>query len=350
MRFIDISNWQAGLDVASVVRNGGLGAVVVKATEGIGFVDKSCDGFVTQCRKNGIRFGFYHFARNNDAAAEAEFFRNNTRGYEKQGIPILDWEAGQSIAWVNRFVERYHALTGVWPWVYGNAWRFNQGTVNTNCGRWIAGYPKNGITDIAYGEKHDMPYRVNNGLVCAWQFSSSVLINGYSGRLDGDIFYGDATAWDKYAGGSHSTGSGSSTGSSGSSAPSGTTLDLAVGVMQGKYGTMNARKEALGTRYEEVQGFINHIASASVATLVNEVWNGKYGNGDVRRTVLGKRYNEVMAVINGKASAGKTYTVKSGDTLSGIAAKYGTTYQKLASYNGISNPNLIHPGQVIRIP
>ena len=44
------------------------------------------------------------------------------------------------------------------------------------------------------------------------------------------------------------------------------------------------------------------------------------------------------------------YIVKKGDTLSGIAAKYGTTYQSLAEYNGISNPNLIYPGQVIKIP
>lgn len=44
------------------------------------------------------------------------------------------------------------------------------------------------------------------------------------------------------------------------------------------------------------------------------------------------------------------YIVKSGDTLSGIAAKYGTTYQKLAAYNNISNPNLIAVGQKILIP
>lgn len=44
------------------------------------------------------------------------------------------------------------------------------------------------------------------------------------------------------------------------------------------------------------------------------------------------------------------YTVKKGDTLSGIASKYGTTYQKLAEYNNISNPNLIVVGQKIKIP
>jgi len=44
-----------------------------------------------------------------------------------------------------------------------------------------------------------------------------------------------------------------------------------------------------------------------------------------------------------------SYTVQSGDTLSGIAARYGTTYQRLAAINGIANPNLIHVGQVIRL-
>ena len=44
------------------------------------------------------------------------------------------------------------------------------------------------------------------------------------------------------------------------------------------------------------------------------------------------------------------YVVKAGDTLSGIASKYGTTYQTLAAYNNISNPNLIYVGQQIKIP
>ena len=53
----------------------------------------------------------------------------------------------------------------------------------------------------------------------------------------------------------------------------------------------------------------------------------------------------------GQASGGETvYTVKAGDTLSGIAAKYGITYQKIAAHNGIANPNLIHVGQKIKIP
>jgi len=50
------------------------------------------------------------------------------------------------------------------------------------------------------------------------------------------------------------------------------------------------------------------------------------------------------------ASTDEVYVVKSGDTLSKIAAKYGTTYQKLAAYNNIANPNIISVGQKIKIP
>lgn len=104
----------------------------------------------------------------------------------------------------------------------------------------------------------------------------------------------------------------------------------------------------------------------SVATVAQEVIDGKWGNGDDRKnrlTAAGYSYAAVQAKVNeilagkssGSTSGGNTgsdtvYTVKSGDTLSGIAAKYGTTYQALASYNGISNPNRISVGQKIKIP
>jgi LysM repeat protein len=50
-----------------------------------------------------------------------------------------------------------------------------------------------------------------------------------------------------------------------------------------------------------------------------------------------------------KPAAAATYTVRKGDTLSGIAATHHTTWQALAAKNNIKNPNLIHPGQTIRI-
>lgn len=52
---------------------------------------------------------------------------------------------------------------------------------------------------------------------------------------------------------------------------------------------------------------------------------------------------------NSTVTTAASYTIKAGDTLSAIAAKYGTTYQALASTNSISNPNDIYVGQVIKV-
>jgi LysM domain-containing protein/transglycosylase-like protein with SLT domain len=46
----------------------------------------------------------------------------------------------------------------------------------------------------------------------------------------------------------------------------------------------------------------------------------------------------------------RTYIVVSGDTLSGIGYRYGTSWSALASYNQIVNPNLIYIGQTVCIP
>nr|WP_235468576.1 LysM domain-containing protein [Geobacillus sp. Sah69] len=43
------------------------------------------------------------------------------------------------------------------------------------------------------------------------------------------------------------------------------------------------------------------------------------------------------------------YTVKPGDTLSGIAAKNKTTVATLQKLNNIKNPNLIRVGQKLRV-
>lgn len=173
-----------------------------------------------------------------------------------------------------------------------------------------------------------------------WQYSSKGSVPGIAGNVDMNHGYKD------YGNGGDSKPDPAPTPSP---APSGTTLNLAVAVMRGKYGAGQDRKNALGTRYQEVQDFINHIASASTDTLVAEVMQGKYGNGETRKTVLGGRYKAVQDKIDGKGSGAVYYTVRTGDTLSGIAAKYGTTYQKIAQMNGIANPNKIYAGQKIRV-
>ncbi|MDO4548475.1 MAG: LysM peptidoglycan-binding domain-containing protein [Clostridia bacterium] len=51
------------------------------------------------------------------------------------------------------------------------------------------------------------------------------------------------------------------------------------------------------------------------------------------------------------ASSGtRSYTIRRGDTLSGIAQQYGTTVNELIRLNDISNPDLIYAGDTILIP
>lgn len=87
-----------------------------------------------------------------------------------------------------------------------------------------------------------------------------------------------------------------------------------------------------------------------------------YANKSCPGDYLYNRHGEIAAEVNRRlgvtdtapdAGAGQgvtVYTVKKGDTLSAIAAKHGTTYQKIAAYNGIKNPNVIRVGQKIKIP
>ena len=65
-------------------------------------------------------------------------------------------------------------------------------------------------------------------------------------------------------------------------------------------------------------------------------------------TVYGWVDAEDVSVLT--TSSGKTYVVKSGDTLSKIARQYNTTVNKIVSLNGIRNPNIIHVGQIIKLP
>ena len=53
--------------------------------------------------------------------------------------------------------------------------------------------------------------------------------------------------------------------------------------------------------------------------------------------------------LSGAADSPVYYTVKAGDTLSDIAAAYGTTWQAISELNGLSNPDLIYAGQKLRV-
>lgn len=92
------------------------------------------------------------------------------------------------------------------------------------------------------------------------------------------------------------------------------TKQLADEVMRGMHGSGQARKDSLGSRYGEVQDYINGATrpkpstpsesySTKINRLVNEVMMGKHGSGDARRKSLGSDYEAVQNKING-GSAG----------------------------------------------
>lgn len=199
MRGIDISSWQGGIDLQSILPKTDF--VIIKATGGNSYVNPYCDKWVQTCIQNEKPWGFYHFAHdvgNEDASTEAKFFLDNCWNYFGHGIPILDWERDSvNVDWVNRFVNIIHSETGIWCWIYANAWRITENT-EQNCGRWIACYPDELVYPDLYCALPPAPSC--NGLMCAWQFASDCRISGYNGNLDASIFYGDEEAWAKYAG------------------------------------------------------------------------------------------------------------------------------------------------------
>jgi len=83
--------------------------------------------------------------------------------------------------------------------------------------------------------------------------------------------------------------------------------------------------------------------------------NGYNGNLDLNRTMNGRTIEFFVgkqATTNKKQNKNpipSTYTVKSGDTLSEIAQKYGLTVNRLVDLNDISDPNLIRPGQKLKL-
>lgn len=196
IRFTDISHYQYdnGLNLAYLV--GQVKGVALKATQGTGYVDYSCDKYYQEAKRYGLLRAFYHFADENDPEQEADFFIRSTENYFYEAVPVLDWEGKQDVQWVNTFVEVVYDRMGVWPWIYGNPWRFNQGGVEHNCMRWLAQYPAVTSPTFEQAEGWDCP--TADGIVGAWQFCSDGRLEGYY-PLDLDLFYGSEAAWDAYA-------------------------------------------------------------------------------------------------------------------------------------------------------
>jgi GH25 family lysozyme M1 (1,4-beta-N-acetylmuramidase) len=207
---IDVSGWQS----ADISRQVPADFVWVKATEGLDYVSKECDQQVQGAIDTGKLFGFYHFISLDNPEQQADYFCRNTEGYFGKGIPTLDWEgAGMGLggAGAARFIRRVAANNGVTPVTYMSLSPAQSGdmrqVVDTNSGLWVA-YGGD------YSSRHDgyvnVPQSSESGVwpfAIARQYTSQGFLNG-QGPLDLDVFYGDRSVWDAYAGGHASPGGG----------------------------------------------------------------------------------------------------------------------------------------------
>lgn len=103
-------------------------------------------------------------------------------------------------------------------------------------------------------------------------------------------------------------------------------------------------------------GIVESVSSDNADTQQLTVIEGNKGGIEVGRRVISYRDPQVWAICrpayldSDEPLEGIRYIVQEGDTLNDIAARYGTTAQAIADYNGISDVNLIYVGQVLYIP
>lgn len=337
LRVIDAASHQG--DMAQ--GNMSFDALIVKATEGCTYVNPYCEGEFQEALKLGKKLGVYHFARNangNTPEAEAAFFIENTKGYIGKAIPVLDWEDTDpsNVAWALKWLQLVEKAYGCKPLIYMSESVVNRydwsAVAGADYGLWCAKY-KDSVPDYNWdmagaGPAPSVKYWKTMAL---WQWTSAGRIDGHGGNLDCSIFYGDAAAWDKYVGKGN-------TPTPKPPKPTTPTHKHKVGehiVFSTCYASSSdpISKAIQASKMARNHGVITKIQSDAKNPYLLDNGLCWVNDGDIR----------------GAYQAAQYYTVKSGDTLSGIAAKYGTSYQHLAQLNGIADPNKIYAGQKIRV-
>lgn len=325
LRVVDVASHQGN------IVTGGLDcdAVICKATEGTGYVNPFCDEQYQSAKAAGKLLGVYHYASGGNPEAEAEFFINNVRGYLHEAILVLDWESGDNAAWgdsswVARFCAHIVALTGINPMIYVQRSAANQCTGLGDYGIWLAEYPDYAVR--GWGDYVEPNY---SGDYAMHQFTSSGNIAGYAGPLDLSLFFGDENAWKAYAG------------ATGQSVPAPQLQAQAQAQVQ-TYEQPVAQTD--GTTYIVQPGdTLSGIAARYGTTYQSLAAINGISNPDIIHV------GQEIHIDGSEPTSDEYYTIQPGDTLSGIASTYGTTWQWLAEINGIDTPDLIHPGTTIRV-
>lgn len=203
LKGIDISSYQRN-NYRTLIDNYGTDFVITRAAWRYS-VDSMCDVMYQYAKSKGKKLGFYFFPLTSDGSAKshATWAYSQVKGYIREAIPILDWEAYNGsegnnniadINWAKEWLDTFYNLSGVRPMIYMNSncnatYNFEP-IVKGNYGLWIANYGNNNGTD------HGRPV-VKYWTAAAMHQYTSLGDNGKG--LDRDTFYGDKTAWDKYA-------------------------------------------------------------------------------------------------------------------------------------------------------
>lgn len=322
LRVVDEASWQEGIDNTALDCD----AVIVKATQGTSYINPICDSLYQAAKSAGKLLGVYHYASGGSATAEADFFLDNIQGYIGEAMLVLDWESGENAQWGNtnwckEFCDRVYARTGINPVVYVQNSAVEQVANLTDNGLWIAQYADNNT--MGWVESPWNTITVNHIM---HQYTSTGRIYGWDGPLDLSLFFGDENAWRAYAG---ATGQPvptpqpqPQTYEQPSVQPSGTTYIVQAG------DTLSGIASMYGTTYQHLAA-INGISNPDIIHVGDRI--------------------VIDGVVSAQSSDVEYYTIQPGDTLSGIAANYGTTWKWLAEINGIDTPDLIHPGTTIRV-
>ena len=171
-------------------------AVIVKATQGTGYVNPFCDIDYQAAKKAGKLLGVYHYASGGDPISEANYFLKNVKGYIHEAILGLDWESSQNASWMNtnwcrQFVNEVHRQTGVWPIIYvqfSAVWQV--ANCADTCGLWGAGYPR-------YTNSWTVPPFLSSYNFAPWQALTGWQFTGNT--EDRSLFYVDANGWQAIA-------------------------------------------------------------------------------------------------------------------------------------------------------
>lgn len=204
---MDISTYQSKLDLTK----GTYDFAIIKATEGVGFVDRDFHNFAVQLTKLNKLIGCYHFARPDlhgtvsGMEKEADWFIEKVKdeGLLNKAILVLDWEREPTDkdGLVQAWVLRVESQTGITPFIYGSRSKmimWKNWWAMSHCPIWVAAWPTIQRHQVGIDPGLIPPSKTINWSI--WQYSSTGRYPEFSGNVDLDYCEFDRETWLKMAG------------------------------------------------------------------------------------------------------------------------------------------------------